>query len=93
MPTERLLSGHDKFKRDKFASEREVFIRLAEHGQSPTVLWIGCSDSRVIPEQITGAEAGELFTTRNIGNIVPPAAAACDAEGAAWRAVGPEHDR
>jgi carbonic anhydrase len=83
MPTERLLSGHDRFKRGKFASEREVFLRLAEHGQSPKVLWIGCSDSRVIPEQITGAEAGELFMMRNVANIVPPAHAGCEAVGSA----------
>jgi carbonic anhydrase len=67
---------------DKFASEREVFVRLAESGQNPKVLWIGCSDSRVIPEQITGAEVGELFIMRHIANIVPPADAGSDASGA-----------
>jgi carbonic anhydrase len=81
MPTDELLSGHSKF-RDKFASEKQVFVRLAESGQSPKVLWIGCSDSRVIPEQITGAEVGELFIMRNIANIVPPKTAGSDASGA-----------
>jgi carbonic anhydrase len=83
MPTEKILFGHDRFRRDKFASERGLFLQLAEHGQAPKVLWIGCSDSRVIPEQITGAEAGELFVVRNVANIVPPADAACEAVGSA----------
>jgi carbonic anhydrase len=65
------LTGHRRFK-ERFEDDREVFIRLAEEGQEPKVLWIGCSDSRVIPEQITGAEPGELFVTRNIANVVPP---------------------
>jgi carbonic anhydrase len=71
MPTEKLLNGHRRFK-ERFEDDREKFVRLAEEGQEPKVLWIGCSDSRVIPEQITGAEAGELFVMRNIANAVPP---------------------
>jgi carbonic anhydrase len=71
MPTDRLLTGHRQFK-EKFEADRERFVRLAEEGQKPQVLWIGCSDSRVIPEQITGAEPGQLFVMRNIANVVPP---------------------
>lgn len=81
MPINKLLSGHRTFK-EVFAAQREAFVRLAEEGQSPKVLWIGCSDSRVIPEQIGGAEAGDLFVVRNIANVVPPAGAD-DAIGAA----------
>lgn len=49
----------------------EQFARLAE-GQSPQVLFITCSDSRVVPALITGACPGELFELRTAGNIVPP---------------------
>jgi carbonic anhydrase len=49
---------------------REQFARLAE-GQSPLALFITCSDSRVIPSLITGAQPGELFELRTAGNAVP----------------------
>jgi len=49
----------------------EEFARLAK-GQSPQILFITCSDSRVVPALITGARPGELFELRTAGNIVPP---------------------
>ncbi|MEU0055291.1 carbonic anhydrase [Streptomyces sp. NPDC006334] len=49
----------------------EEFAPLA-HGQSPQVLFVTCSDSRVVPALITGARPGELFELRTAGNIVPP---------------------
>ena len=82
MPTRKLLEGHKKFQ-EEFSHHEEVFRRLAEEGQDPKVLWIGCSDSRVIPELITGAEPGELFLVRNIANVVPPASDRACATGAA----------
>ncbi|MFB8244470.1 carbonic anhydrase [Streptomyces sp. NPDC001046] len=54
-----------------FGRRTEEFARLAE-GQSPDVLFITCSDSRVVPALITGARPGELFELRTAGNVVPP---------------------
>jgi len=82
MPTDKLLTGYRRFK-EKFETDWETFVRLAEYGQQPQVLWIGCSDSRVVPEQITGAEPGELFVMRNIANVVPPFGTGDTAVGAA----------
>jgi carbonic anhydrase len=58
-----------------FGRRPEDFASLAQ-GQSPQVLFITCSDSRVVPALITGARPGELFELRTAGNIVPPYA--CD---------------
>ncbi|MGP3980564.1 carbonic anhydrase [Streptomyces sp. KR80] len=54
-----------------FGQRPEEFAKLAE-GQSPQVLFITCSDSRIVPALITGARPGELFELRTAGNIVPP---------------------
>jgi carbonic anhydrase len=64
--------GHDDFRKVQFKQNEERFKRLVREGQSPKALFIGCSDSRVVPNLITGTGAGDLFITRNIGNFVPP---------------------
>jgi len=64
--------GHERFKRLKFRENEERFKRLVEEGQNPKALFIGCSDSRVMPAMITGCGPGDLFIVRNIGNFVPP---------------------
>ena len=53
----------------KKASNKQFFAKLAE-GQSPEVLYIGCSDSRVTAEDLMGAEAGQVFVHRNIANVI-----------------------
>ncbi len=53
MPTQRLMDGYRRL-RQKYKSDHEDFDRLAEEGQDPNVLWIACSDSRVVLKLITG---------------------------------------
>jgi len=68
---EHLLAGYRAFVAGQLAQEQARFKALAEHGQSPRVLVIGCCDSRVSPDVIFGAAPGELFVARNVANLVP----------------------
>ncbi len=71
MPIDRLIEGHRHYV-DTFAKAESDYLRqLAEEGQNPDTLIVSCSDSRVIPELITGAAPGHLFVVRNVGNMVP----------------------
>ncbi|MFZ0494730.1 MAG: carbonic anhydrase [Methylocella sp.] len=69
---ERLASGYEAFLGGRFTREQDRFRHLAEAGQKPQIMLIGCCDSRVSPELIFDAEPGELFIVRNIANLVPP---------------------
>jgi len=64
-----LLQGNKDWVRDTIDSDPEFFDKLSA-GQSPPVLWIGCSDSRVPANQITNTKPGDIFVHRNIANVV-----------------------
>jgi carbonic anhydrase len=68
---EKLLQGIFEFQQDEFEKHRELFRDLGNK-QEPHTLFVGCSDSRIVPNMITKTAPGELFTIRNIANIVPP---------------------
>ncbi len=70
--SEQLIRGHDRFRRSVFPDMAGQFQRLVSEGQRPHTLFIGCSDSRVVPSLLTDAGPGELFVVRNVGALVPP---------------------
>ncbi len=59
------------FRKDEYEGTKDYMIGLADH-QHPEILMIGCSDSRVDPALICGAKPGDIFTIRNVANLVPP---------------------
>lgn len=65
----RLLEGNKRYSISKKFEDPEYFKNLGK-GQSPEYLWIGCSDSRVPANEITGTESGQIFVHRNIANMV-----------------------
>jgi carbonic anhydrase len=67
----KIYEGLHTFQRSYFREEREFFQRIANK-QSPSVLFVTCSDSRVDPNLVTQSRPGELFIVRNVGNIIPP---------------------
>ena len=69
---QRLIDGYNAFRTGRLKAEQSRYRALAEAGQSPLVMVIGCSDSRVSPEVIFDARPGELFVVRNVANLVPP---------------------
>lgn len=66
----KLIDGHRRFLDEVFPRQRDLLASLAG-GQSPQYLFITCSDSRVQPSEFTGANPGDLFMDRSLGNIVP----------------------
>lgn len=68
-PYEKLLLQNKAWSEEKLQVDKDFFNRLA-HQQRPKFLWIGCSDSRVPANEITGTDPGEVFVHRNIANMV-----------------------
>ena len=72
MTIEALKEGNEIFKKTKFKDYKNNFHTLVEKGQTPEILFIGCSDSRVVPDLIISSKPGDMFIVRNVGNFVPP---------------------
>jgi len=81
MGLEQLIQGNLTFKNSMFKDYKDDFNTLVEKGQSPEVLFIGCSDSRVVPDLIMDSKPGDMFILRNVGNFVPPFEADFDFHG------------
>ena len=71
MPDE-LLERLRHFHTHTFPGIQTKFENLVQQGQHPTILFIGCSDSRLLPNLLIGTGPGEMFVVRNVGAFVPP---------------------
>ncbi len=68
---EQLKDGVRRFQNDVYPARAEMYAQAASEPQRPHTLFITCADSRIDPNEITGTGTGEVFVTRNIGNMVP----------------------
>lgn len=66
---EKIFVNNKNWVKQKLDQDPDYFNKLS-HGQQPPILWIGCSDSRVPANEITGTQPGEIFVHRNIANMV-----------------------
>lgn len=66
-----IIDGVLRFQREVYPNREALFHSLAL-GQAPSAMFIGCADSRIVPEMLTQQGPGSLFVVRNAGNIVPP---------------------
>lgn len=68
---QKIVDGVARFHRTTAPAYQPVLAHLAAHGQRPQAMMITCADSRIMPEELTQADPGDLFMIRNIGNLVP----------------------
>ena len=68
---QKLIEGAVAFRQNDFETHEQLFSALGKE-QKPHTLFIGCSDSRLVPNMITTTMPGELFIIRNVANIIPP---------------------
>ncbi len=66
------VAGNETFQKTYFKKHEAQLLNLVKEGQNPRALFIGCSDSRVIPDLIIQSNPGDLFVVRNVGNFVAP---------------------
>jgi carbonic anhydrase len=76
----KLFDGAVSFRKNDFQLHENLFANLSKE-QQPHTLFIGCSDSRVVPAMITSTIPGELFIVRNVANIIPPYKSGVDYPG------------
>jgi carbonic anhydrase len=69
---DRFGEGYRRFRKGAWKQQRELFEELADQGQRPRAMVLGCCDSRVDPQRIFDVSPGELFVVRNVANLVPP---------------------
>jgi carbonic anhydrase len=67
-----LIDGYRRFRRGGYVEQKARFDALASDGQAPPIMLIGCCDSRVDPATIFDTVPGQLFSLRNVANLVPP---------------------
>lgn len=72
MEIDKIVHGYGEFKNTTFKKYKKRFSDLIKEGQKPKVLFISCSDSRIVPNLITNTDPGDMFILRNVGNMVPP---------------------
>jgi carbonic anhydrase len=68
---DKLLAGYRRFRQNAWLERRAIFQELADAGQRPTAMVVGCIDSRVDPAMIFDAGPGEILTVRNVANLIP----------------------
>jgi carbonic anhydrase len=69
---DKLVKGYIRFRNNNYEKNQALFELMATKGQAPRTIVVGCCDSRVDPAIVTDCDPGDLFTIRNVANLVPP---------------------